>query len=239
MKTPLEMKIDHLYKKFGQRTLLDGVQITLRGGQCQLLSGANGAGKTTLLRIIAGLDKPDSSTIDMGSGPKKWERCRSLLHSRVIYLHQHPYMFDGTVKYNLGYALPRGLDRKTGIDRIEYALHWADLHRHANTPAKSLSGGERQRVALARAWLSTPRVLLLDEPTVNMDKESCLWTLKLLRSLKTDGIALVVVSHDPVLFYGLLDSHLHLVNGQLERRDQQSTIAKTYSKVTPIRRRRA
>lgn len=239
MNTPVELKIDHLYKKFGQRSLLDGLQITLRGGVCQLLSGANGAGKTTLLRIIAGLDKPDSGTVDIGRGPKKWERCRSLLHSRVVYLHQHPYMFDGSVKYNLRYALPRGLGRKEGSERIEHALNWADLNRHASTPAKSLSGGERQRVALARAWLRAPSVLLLDEPTVNMDQKACLRTLKLLRSLKADGIALIVASHDPALFYDLLDSHLHLVNGQLERLDLQRTIPKAYSKVTPIRRRRA
>ena len=78
MKTVVELKITKLNKRFAQRSILNSVQITLRGGECQLLSGCNGAGKTTLLRIIAGLDKPDSSQIDIGRGPKKWKRCRSL-----------------------------------------------------------------------------------------------------------------------------------------------------------------
>lgn len=236
MNAPVELKINELYKRFARRAVLDGVQITLRGGECQLLSGPNGAGKTTLLRIIAGLDKPDSSHIDFGRGPKKWERCRTVLQSRVVYLHQHPYMFDGSVKYNLGYALPRGLDREVGSDRIEHALNWADLKCHANTSAKSLSGGERQRVALARAWLTAPRVLLLDEPTANMDQEARLRTLKLLGSLKADGIALLVASHDPAQFEELLDSHLHLVNGKLNRMDQKITVSTPFSKVSPIRR---
>ena len=145
-------------------------------------------------------------------------------------------MFDGSVKYNLGYALPRGLEQEVRSERIEHALNWADLNSHANTPAKSLSGGECQRVALARAWMRGPRVLLLDEPTVNMDREACRRTLRLLHSLKADGIALLIASHETALFKDLVDGHLHLVNGKLEYLDQQITAPKPFSKVTPIRR---
>ncbi|MES9969042.1 MAG: ABC transporter ATP-binding protein [Candidatus Thiodiazotropha sp.] len=210
------LHVSDLNKRFGRREVLSGIELALQAGECILLSGANGAGKTTLLRILAGLEKPDNSQITVAAdSPRSWRRCRKELHQRVLYLHQQPYMFDGSVRYNLGYALPTGLKRPIRNRMIDAALDWAGLHYLHDTPAKSLSGGERQRVSLARAWLRDPKILLLDEPTANLDQEARERTLDLLKSFKEQGISLLLASHDPLHFSSLIDRHLHLYEGRL------------------------
>ena len=211
----LALKVSALSKRFARRQVLDGIALTLHPGRSHLLSGDNGAGKTTLLRILAGLEKPDSSRIDLGAGPCSWRRIRKDLQQRALYLHQQPYMFDGSVNYNLGYALPRGLSKRQRQHDIDEAVEWADLKHLDKTPAKSLSGGEKQRVSLARAWLRKPRILLLDEPTANLDQEARGRTLELLKNFKAEGTALLLASHDPMHFPSLIDYHLHLYQGQL------------------------
>ncbi|MCU7886528.1 MAG: ATP-binding cassette domain-containing protein, partial [Candidatus Thiodiazotropha sp. (ex Lucinoma annulata)] len=168
-----------------------------------------------------GLEKPDSSRIDMGNGFQSWRRSRADLQKNVLYLHQQPYMFDGSVRYNLGYALPGGLPKQLRNNMIDSAIDWAELNHLHDTPAKSLSGGERQRVSLARAWLRNPQILLMDEPTANLDQEARRRTLDLLRSFKKEGISLLLASHDPIHFSSLIDRHLHLYDSHLVEIEDQ------------------
>ena len=209
------LKIASLSKRFGRREVLRDVSLELKAGRCLLLSGPNGAGKTTLLRILAGLERPEQCLMDSGTGALSWRRMRRTLHERVLYLHQHPYMFDGSVRYNLSYALPRSLPKRKREALVDTAMSWAGLSHLDETPAKSLSGGERQRVSLARAWLRQPRILLLDEPTANLDQEARQSTLQLLTPLKEAGMSLVLASHDPLHFTALIDTWMRLHDGSL------------------------
>ncbi|WP_316365537.1 ABC transporter ATP-binding protein [Candidatus Thiodiazotropha sp. CDECU1] len=220
------LNVSTMHKRFGRREVLDGIELTLQAGECTLLSGANGAGKTTLLRILAGLERPDTSQITIASdSPRSWRRCKGDLHKQILYLHQQPYMFDGSVRYNLGYALTTGLDKPLRNRMIDAAMDWAELHHLHDTPAKSLSGGERQRVSLARAWLRNPRILLLDEPTANLDQEARERTLDLLESFKKQGIALLLASHDPLHFSAMIDRHLHLYEGRLVKIEESKLMS--------------
>ncbi|MCU7878201.1 MAG: ABC transporter ATP-binding protein [Candidatus Thiodiazotropha sp. (ex Lucinoma borealis)] len=221
MSDPLILTLSALNKRFGKRQVLQEIELVLCPGECNLLSGGNGAGKTTLLRILSGLEKPDSSRIDIGNGFQSWRRSRADLQKNVLYLHQQPYMFDGSVRYNLGYALPGGLPKQLRNNMIDSAIDWAELNHLHDTPAKSLSGGERQRVSLARAWLRNPQILLLDEPTANLDQEARRRTLDLLRSFKKEGISLLLASHDPIHFSSLIDRHLHLYDSHLVEIEDQ------------------
>lgn len=209
--------ISKYYKltKFGflkqKRIILDNIDIELKSGEFTLLSGDNGSGKSTLLRIIAGLLKPDSAQINTGLETLNWKKYHKLVRQQIMYLYQEPYMFDGTVYRNLSYAV-KG---KHKAHKINHALQWANLEHRKNTVAVCLSGGEKQRVALAQAWLKQPSVLLLDEPTANMDEESRQMTERLIRKFKKAGTSLLIASHDPNHFNQSIDRHLLLKRGKI------------------------
>jgi tungstate transport system ATP-binding protein len=226
MSEPVILNVSALSKRFGRREVLNDIELTLHTGECTLLSGANGAGKTTLLRILAGLERPDNSQLSIAkASSRSWRRCRKHLLQRILYLHQQPYMFDGSVRYNLSYALDRGMQRAQRKQKIDAAMDWAELNHLHNTSAKSLSGGERQRVSLARAWLRNPQILLLDEPTAYLDQEARERTLELLKSFKEQGTALILASHDPLHFSAMIDHHLHLYEGRLVRVEESKLMS--------------
>lgn len=212
----INLKFTGITKIIGKqkRLLLDHVDISLQGGECILLSGQNGCGKSTLLRILAGLLKPDSATINTGLETLSWKKIRKKLLQQIMYLYQEPYMFDGTVRQNLAYAINTKNDQ--GQLDIQQALQWAELEEFSDTQAKCLSGGEKQRVALAQAWLKRPAILLLDEPTANMDDASRDKTESLLSSLKENGLALLIASHDPNHFKHITDRRLLLKDAKIQ-----------------------
>ena len=207
------------------KTILDSAEIELKGGECVLLTGQNGSGKSTLLRILAGMLKPNSATVTTGFESLSWKKANKLIRRQVMYLYQEPYMFDGSVTRNLKYALnDKQLGSKSNY-QVTQALKWANLEHRAETSAKCLSGGERQRVALAQAWLKQPSILLLDEPTANMDEESRRSTEELLRRFKDNGTALLIASHDINHFSQTMDKRLLLDKGKICEMTDQFTSA--------------
>ncbi|MEJ2405260.1 MAG: ABC transporter ATP-binding protein [Candidatus Thiodiazotropha sp.] len=211
MNTCPHLRLQHLQKRFGARLVLNDINLQMDTGEVILLCGPNGAGKSTLLRILAGLEKPDRAELAIAQTDLlSWRRCKGKLLAQTLYLHQHPYMFDGSVRYNLAYALPRRLDTLTRRKLVDQALVWGGLEHLQDNAAKNLSGGERQRVSLARAWLRQPRILFLDEPTANLDPASRQRTLDLLAPLKQSGMSMLIASHDAHHFAPLADRTLYL-----------------------------
>ena len=211
-------RIDYraISKRFGKTRVLENIALTLTSHECILITGENGSGKTTLLRILAGLEKPDQCDVSLGvSSAESWRRMRKRLLKTIMYLHQQPYMLDGSLRRNLEYTArlnPSLADIETSVNQ---ALKWADLERLQDQRAVSLSGGQKQRVALARARLRGPQVLLLDEPTANLDSDSRDRTMRMLREFRDSGTALVIVSHDPEIFADLVTERLHLKGHRL------------------------
>ena len=201
--------ISHRYR---QKPVISEARITIRDGQFTLLVGDNGAGKTTLLKILSGLQKPQQAELLIGEVQRSWKQWRSRLMRDFMYLHQQPYLFDGSVERNLRYTLRIN---PQSSHTLEQAIEWADLGAIVDQPAKSLSGGEKQRVAIARAFLREPKVILLDEPTANLDQASKRRMLELLEKLKGGGMGIVIASHDPDLFLSLQDERLQLHRGRL------------------------
>lgn len=228
-----DLRFSGIHKRFSRRQILSGVGLGLNSGECQLLCGSNGAGKSTLLRILAGMEKPDSGDITINGDALAWRRARKHLLAQCIYLHQTPYLFEGSVRYNLNYPL-RGA-RPVREAAVQEGLRWSGLSMIADQAVHQLSGGERQRVALTRAWLRRPHVMLLDEPTTNMDVDCRQRTVELLRALKSEGVCLIIATHDPLHFADVADRTLQLADGRLRQggdiRDQLP------DKVTPIGRR--
>jgi tungstate transport system ATP-binding protein len=203
-------------KQYRRKAVLSDVSFTLSNSDCFIITGENGAGKTTLLRILAGIEKPDKASISINHAePKTWRACRSHLAQSAMYLHQQPYMLTGTVRRNLEYTArlnPAIIDKPATVDQI---MHWAGLEHLTTQNAVSLSGGQQQRVALARARLRAPQLLLLDEPTANLDTDGRGKTLSMLQAFQDSGTAIVISTHDPNIFAGLRGHALHLEDQML------------------------
>lgn len=203
-------------KSINERLLFQHLQLRVDAGECVVLSGDNGEGKSTLLRIMAGLSRPDRAECQFNGTCHHWQRARPWLLKNVVYLHQDPYLFDASVEDNVSYGLRRrGVNKKAAKAMAVAALERAGLVHLQVRNAKQLSGGERQRVALLRAWVSSPQLLLLDEPTASMDEQARHRTLFLIRWLLQDGVSLVITAHEPRFFALLADRHIKLQKGKL------------------------
>ena len=204
-------------KTFAKTNILRNVDISLYPGKCILLSGNNGSGKTTLLKIIAGLETPSRAEIEFSGKSHSWKSTIRSIRREIIYLHQQPYLLSGTVESNVSYGLRfTHLNRKQLRESVKEALEWAGLSDVAKQQAKTLSGGVQQRVAFTRAWILKPKVLLLDEPMANMDIESREQACDLLKRMKSEGMSIVITSHDTNIIDGLIDIHFSLSDGKLD-----------------------
>ena len=204
-------------KTFAKTNILRNVDISLYPGKCILLSGNNGSGKTTLLKIIAGLETPSRAEIEFSGKSHSWKSAIRSIRREIIYLHQQPYLLSGTVESNVSYGLRfTHLNRKQLRESVKEALEWAGLADVAKQQAKTLSGGVQQRVAFTRAWILKPKVLLLDEPMANMDIESREQACDLLKRMKSEGMSIVITSHDTNIIDGLIDIHFSLSDGKLD-----------------------
>jgi len=182
-------KAEGIVKRFGERVLFDAASLELETGNGYVLIGPNGSGKTTLLRVLAGLDSAQEGKLvyrareaaAAGPYPEPWRR-------EIVYAHQQPYLFRTSLADNVEYGLARrGMARERRAALAAEALAWAGLAARHGVPPHRLSGGEKQRAALARAKVLNPVLLLLDEPTANLDGEARAQVLELVRALITES----------------------------------------------------
>lgn len=191
---------------FGDRQLFSVDRLELSQGQTIHLQGDNGCGKTTLMKLLAGLITPTNGSITgQGFAPLPWWRSNPLL-GKAVYLHQHPYLFDGSVEYNLNYPHPFCNMSKAELNtRTNKAIEMAALTHLRTQTASSLSGGERQRLAIARAWIMQPKLLMLDEPTSNMDQYSQDLVYTMISELQQLGTGMLISSHQTCSLTRLCD----------------------------------
>lgn len=156
-------------QRYGSRMVLDIDQLEIRRGETLALVGPSGAGKSTLLRLLNFLEAPASGAIEFdGQAVGNHERLPLDLRRQVTTVFQRPMLLSASVLANVAYGLRlRGEPDARGLAQV--ALAQLGLEHLAQAPARTLSGGEMQRVALARALVIKPQVLLLDEPTANLD----------------------------------------------------------------------
>ncbi|MFO7576829.1 MAG: ABC transporter ATP-binding protein [Pelovirga sp.] len=190
--------------------------LDLLPGRIYSLVGANGTGKSTLLQALALQLDPAQGVIAFPASP---QLCARQLRQRVTLVEQNPYLFAGTVADNLRYGLQlRRLPLAEQQERITRALAAVGMAGFARRRARELSSGERQRVAIARALVLQPEVLLLDEPTANIDSVSLPLLESLIRTLPQQGMTVVCTTHDPAQPERLGAEVLSLGNGRLEAR---------------------
>jgi lipoprotein-releasing system ATP-binding protein len=220
-----ELRAEGIVQRFAmgdrQIEVLRGVDLSIRSGESIAIHGVSGVGKSTLLYILGGLERPtegrvlyDERDLYAMDGPE-------IAHFRNRHLgfvfQFHHLLPEFTAEENVmmpcliaGWPRPRA--RARALEMIE-SVGLQDRRQHR--PGK-LSGGERQRIAIARALAPTPRLLLADEPTGNLDPETADEVMEVLLRLNEEtGAALVLVTHNPKLA-GLVQKRCSLVNGKVE-----------------------
>lgn len=191
------------YHKGGETiTPLDNVSMDIQEGEFVSLMGASGTGKSTLLNLVASIDRPDRGTITVdGTDITKLSRTR-LAKWRAVnigYIFQTHNLIPVLTAYE-NVELPLLLlpmSRSERQKRVEIAMQAVDLLDRADHYPRQLSGGQEQRVGVARAIVTHPKVVVADEPTGNLDSETTVQILRLLRRLNDElGVTLLMVTHD-------------------------------------------
>ncbi len=200
--------------------VLRGVSFCVEPGGVVALMGPSGVGKSTLLHLIAGLDRPDGGRIELGGMDVTALKGTARDHFRrrtvgVVYQF-HFLLPEFTALENVMMpAVIAGEGRGARARALALLGEVGMAHRAGHTPAK-LSGGEQQRAAIARALMNSPRVLLADEPTGNLDEESAAQAFALLLSLKAaHGLTVLMATHN-VALAAACDRTVHLHEGRVE-----------------------
>lgn len=190
-----------------------GIDIAFKQGQITAIVGANGAGKSTLSLTLAGLLEPVDGDVEAsrslaegarGTHPGSWKSTE--LASRISYVFQNPerQFAKGSVleEVMLG-PLRTGADERKARERALGLLERFNLLRYANANPYTLSGGEKRRLTVASALAAAPRVLILDEPTFGQDRSTWMQMVELIQGLRSDGVSIIVVTHDRELVTAL------------------------------------
>ncbi|MEV1045811.1 ABC transporter ATP-binding protein [Streptomyces sp. NPDC049916] len=218
------VRVEELHRSYGSGAgavhALRGVSFEIARGELVALKGRSGSGKTTLLNLVGGLDTPDGGRITVdgtelaGLGEKGLLELR---RDRVGFIFQSfgliPIL---TAAENVGVPLRlRKADAAEREERVALLLSLVGLADHAEQRPGELSGGQQQRVAIARALANRPALLIADEPTGQLDAETGLAVMELLRAVvRSENVTALVATHDPQLL-GLADRVLELGDGHL------------------------
>ncbi|MGL4514194.1 MAG: ABC transporter ATP-binding protein [Lacipirellulaceae bacterium] len=187
------LRVEGLAKSYGAQPALEGVSFAVESGELLALLGPNGAGKTTLIRAICGRVRVDAGTIELLGRTLPARGGREALGFVPQELGVYP---DLTTRENLrAFGVFNGLRGGRLRERIDWALEWTGLEDRADDLPRTFSGGMKRRVNLACGVLHSPRVLLLDEPTVGVDPQSRARIFAMIRSLRDEGTAIVLTTH--------------------------------------------
>ena len=203
---------------------LKNVNFKVGKGEFTVISGPSGSGKTTLLNIIGGIDKPTSGKIVVFGNDLnvKDEDFLANFRCHTIGFVFQSYNLVSTLTVAENVAFPMEWARKPENNvkkRIEELLVIVGLKHRADHFPSQLSGGEQQRVAFARALANNPPLLLVDEPTGNLDARTSLKIVQILQKLKDDGKTIIVATHDERIIQ-LADQKLYLEDGKLVSLDE-------------------
>ena len=211
--------INNIWKKFGEKQVLRGISFDVVNKETTVVLGRSGGGKSVLLKMIIGLIKPDSGSIEVDGKDVTTMTYKELrtLRFKFGFLFQGAALFDSmTVGENIALSLRRhtGWTEKEITESLRYALHVVGLDNAEQIMPSSLSGGMKKRVGLARAIALTPRYVLYDEPTTGLDMETADGINLLIKDMRTKlGITSIVVTHDIHSAFVVGDRFTILENG--------------------------
>lgn len=218
MTQPL-LELERIGKGFPGVVALDGVSLSVGGGEIRALMGENGAGKSTLLKVLAGEYRPDSGSIRVAGQPVVFHGPADPAAAGVAIIHQELHLApEMTVAENLllGTYPMRGpfLDAGTMRRRAAQVLEQLGEAIHPDTKVKDLSIGRRQMVEVGKALLRDARIIAFDEPTSSLSARETEILLRIVRDLRAEGRAIIYVSHRMEEVFDLCDSVTVLRDGR-------------------------
>lgn len=223
----IRLEARDLCKSYGDRTVVRGVSLDVSPGEVVGLLGPNGAGKTTTFYMVVGVEAPDDGRIfwwgkDITAMP---------MHRRarkgIGYLPQESSVFRGLTVWENLMALGefQPIPKAEQRERCERLLEEFHLHKVRNTLGMSLSGGERRRCEMARALVTSPRIMLLDEPFAGVDPKSVMEIQGLIDDLKKRGISVLITDHNVRETLQIADRAYILADGMIMKHGLPQEIA--------------
>jgi len=225
----LDIVLQNILKKYGNKTVLHIDKLELKAGLVTGIIGPNGSGKSTLMKIIAGLDNAFTGSLRINGGEVNQE-----INKNMTMVFQKPYLINTDVYNNIAYPLKiRGKSKTEINNKLQNVIRLMKLEGIAHQNACTLSGGEMQKVALARAIVFEPRLLLLDEPTANIDPQ----TMQLMENAisyvnQRCNTTVIIVTHNIGQLQRMCREAVFMREGKVEKqgtmRDILSNIKGTY-----------
>lgn len=222
---PSVLEMENIGKRFGTVQALDGVDLTVNANEIVGLVGDNGAGKSTLVKTLVGLHDPDDGEIRMHGDPIDIDDPKEARQHGIATVYQDLALVDElSVAANL--HLGRPLTKRVGglipvVDWPQMNQNAAEvlrenlnIHIDPDSKVEFLSGGERQAVAICRALITDPDVVVMDEPTSALSADAAERVIDLIRSLRDQGLSIVIISHNLDEIFEVTDRMTILSNGQ-------------------------
>ena len=224
------IETESLVKKFGFKTVLRKIDLSMRKGDFLALFGPNGAGKTTLMRILGAQMLPTSGKVYVSGMDTRYHR--EEIHRRIGVATHDPYLYNNlSASENLKfYAKMYDVTRQP--DEIDQLLQRVGLHAYRNDAVRTFSRGMQQRLSIARSVIHDPQVLLFDEPFTGLDQKGVDDLKYLLKEFQTQGKTIVMASHHLSLGAELCSHAAVLSFGKIVFKAHQSKIDKTDFKQT-------
>lgn len=196
-----QLEIVGLKCSYGEHTVLDGINLTIRPGEIVSLIGGSGSGKSTLLRVIMGLTKPEGGAVRVENVEVDYDSAQSVrdIREKVAIVFQQYNLFQNMSVLENVMVTPVKVQKRDAKQVREEAVALLEKvgmqHKSEAYPA-NLSGGQQQRVAISRALALKPKILLLDEVTSALDPELVGEVLNTVRQLSLEGMTMILVSHE-------------------------------------------
>ena len=197
------LQVEHIAKTFGERQVLEDVNLQVNKGDVVVILGPSGSGKTTFLRCLNHLEKADSGRLTLAGKTYDLAKLSKKdileIRKKTAFVFQHYNLFaNKTALENIleGLIVARKVPKEEALKRAESALEKVGLLAYKDYYPSQLSGGQQQRIGIARAIAVKPEVILLDEPTSALDPELVGDVLDVLKQLAGEGVTMVVVTHE-------------------------------------------
>jgi molybdopterin-binding protein len=214
-------KLDKIKRDYGGKVVLEEIDLSFEEGKIYAIVGENGSGKTTLLETLAMLEPPQEGKLSFYRGNVEFQNNLNLLSQKISFCMQQPFLFKTSVSNNVAFGLKaRGIN--TVKEKVESIAQAFGLSFLLNKKVSQLSGGEAQKVALARTFVIDTPVILLDEPTANLDETSIKALEEILIQSREKGKTVIFASHQLDIAFRLADEVVTLKDANVFPQSHQN-----------------